>query len=180
MDEQSTNLSSTDVADEQVTPKESGKRSLKGCIPDLPPWVVVALMILALMITGVVIRNIAGPLSDLVFGTNTEVPIPDGATLNGEDEGGSASRTMRYSTNQDACAVYRFYLEQEDVECRITPFACNSDGTLNQGNDSSSFRTVGSCAKTESDRVGGSSWRVTISGGYSNGPATRFFVEVFE
>ena len=184
MDEQSTKLSSTDGAeatvrdDQAADPSESKKRF--GWLPQLPPWVAVALMILVLLIAGVIIRRIAGPLSDLVFGNDTEVPIPDGATLIREEEGGSASRTMRYSTQQDACAVYRFYLSQDDVECTPTPNACTSEGTINLNENTSSFRTVGSCRKTVSNTVGGFSWEVIVSGGYSVGPATQFFISVFE
>lgn len=183
MDEQA--QSSTDVphetgSEEQAASQPSGKKLL-GCVPDLPPWVLIALMILALLITGVVIRQIAGPLSDLVFGNDTDVPIPDGATLISEDDSaGSASRTMRYSTDQDACQVYRFYLSHDGVECTPTPNACTPEGTINLNENTSSFRTVGSCRKTESNTIGGYSWEVIISGGYQQGPATQFFISVFE
>ena len=185
MDKQSTKATQSELTDEVVNdeqaPSESpSKKLLGGCIPQLPPWVVVALMILALMITAVVIRRIAGPLSDLVFGTETEVPIPDGATLVSEEEGGSAARTMRYSTQQDACVVYRFYLSHQGVECTSTPNACTSEGMINLNENTSSFRTVGSCRKTESNTVSGFSWEVIISGGYAQGPATQFFISVFE
>ena len=185
MAEQPTPLSSTDVTegpliDEQAAPQASGRKSRFEWISQLPPWVAVAMMILALLIAGIVIRRIAGPLSDLVFGTDVEVPIPDGATLIDEEEGGSASRTMRYSTQQDACVVYRFYLSHEGVECTPTPSACTSEGTINLNENTSSFRTVGSCRKTQLNSVSGYSWEVIISGGYSQGPATQFFISVFE
>lgn len=177
MDEQVTTQPPT-TADESPSAK-----SQSGCIPQVPPWVAVAGMILALLIAAVIIRQIARPLSDLVFGNDVDVPIPEGATLEREEEDvGSVSRTMLYSTDQDACQVAQFYVNQDGVQCFFAPFACREDGTINLDDASSGFRTVGTCGKTELDSVDGFSWDVIISGGYDaeQGPATRFLVSIYE
>lgn len=155
-----------------VDGEESSKRRLI-----LPLWVVAALGIVALIVTGYIITLIASPLSELVFSTSNDVPIPDGATLESEDEdAGSASRSYFYTTDASGCDVAVFYANQ-GAQCTSSAFLCNPDGTQRE---TDTFTNAATCTYTEDQDVTGYSWQVFITTNYPDGAPTRFRILVFE
>lgn len=143
----------------------------------LPLWIIAALGILALLVTALIFSRIASPLSELVFGSKTEFPVPDGAVLEAEeDQRGSASRSYFYTTEQSGCEVASFYYDHGAL-CTTQPFVCNPDGTQNATEE---FVSLGVCRYTKDNKVTGYSWEVRIATNYPEGPFTRFRILVYD
>ncbi len=158
-----------------LQPAEQDVQNSRGLF--LPLWVIAALGILALIVTGYIFTQIASPLSELVLGSDPDIPVPDGAVLESDsDDSGSASRSYYYTTNQSGCEVASFYFEQ-GARCSTQPFVCNPDGTQNQ---TQGFVTLGSCRYTANENITGYSWQVYIATNYPEGPPTRFRILVFD
>ena len=143
----------------------------------IPAWVAVALGIVALLVAFIIIRAISAPLSDLVFPTKADVPIPANANLEDDIEDSNyASHEWIYSTQQSGCEVTDYYVEQ-GADCRRSPFACGADG---EQIEREGFFEVAICTYTENDRVGGYSWEIRISSGYTGQNPTRFRVFLYD
>ncbi len=142
----------------------------------VPAWVTIAGLVLVLVVAALIIVEIGSPLAELVLGNDPDVPVPDGAKLEGEWENqGSAQHEWLYNTDQIGCEVALFYAGQE-ANCVFAPFACGSEG---QRPGLEGAGHIATCRKTEKGAVTGYSWEVNISSGYPEGPLTRFRIWLF-
>lgn len=145
----------------------------------VPPWVAIAFGIVALLATGVIISNIAPPLSDLLLSSDEDIPIPDGVRLISEgDEPDYASKDWYYASDLTGCEVAQFYLAQ-GANCRVQPFVCDQNFVQTELSDTNFFN-VATCSRAENDTISGSGWQVIISSGYQDGEQTRFRVYLFD
>lgn len=163
-------------ATEDTVPESSGSSRFY-----VPGWVAIAFGIVALLLAGIIISNISGPLSDLILGSNVDVPIPDGAELLEENRDSDfASEELLYGIDvMNACEVLEFYFVEHDASCRPSPFVCTGDFEPDLVPDDRVY-SVGECTHTDDNRVTGSSYRVEISSGYGESPATRFRIYVYD
>lgn len=144
----------------------------------IPLWFGLGLLLATLILAGFIISQISGPLADLLFNENPEVPIPEGATLVSETEGGSATREWLYHINQPGCSVVEFYSKQENVKCSFGVLACVDNNPISDPTD---VRQIGSCLFTETDNISGYSWRVDITENNENGRIwTSFRVYLYD
>ncbi|NDJ86426.1 MAG: hypothetical protein GYB66_11100 [Chloroflexi bacterium] len=143
----------------------------------IPIWVLVVGMIFALVLAGFVVLQVVEPLADLLLDSGSDVPVPDGASLERErDDVGSASKEWLYATEQTGCDVAKFYADQ-GANCTFAPYAC---GLENEQTAYDSMFHVATCIKSEKNSVGGYSWRVDISSGFQTGKPTRFSIALYD
>jgi hypothetical protein len=146
------NLPPTPDLSQDENPEQDSRRLV------IPLWVAIATLILALLIAGIIINQIATPLGDLIFGQDPDIPIPKGAKLIEEREGGSAAKEWLYHIDKNGCEVAQFYQDQEGVECNFTGFSC----TEIPDSGSQAYQ-IGACTFTETNSISGYSWHVDIT-----------------
>lgn len=140
------------------TAEESSKPSR-----DIPVWVALAGMVLAIIVAIIIMVNVLEPLVNLIFPQDPEPPVPANAELISEDaDSSTSSGEWLYGTDTDACQIAEFYIE-EGSNCRFEPLACeeNEDGELVRAPQ---VNKVATCVGTEASIVSSYSWEVIISG----------------
>jgi hypothetical protein len=143
----------------------------------MPAWVVIAGMVVALLIAGIIMANVLGPLGNLIFPDEAKAPLPEGATLLEENPDPRLSDEERlYGVNLEGCAVAQFYIDQGS-QCVFAPLACDPVTTDANGNPLS--KSIATCRGTHTAVAASYSWMVDISSGYSD-YRTRFRVYVFK
>lgn len=142
----------------------------------LPLPVAIAGLILALLLSGLILVEIAPPLAELVFGNDPDIPIPEGATvLSTEITSGRSEKEWLYGTDMTGCEVIRFYADQ-GATCQVTPFACAPD----QRTDMQGIMQIGICGMTEKGSVTDHAWDIYVSSNFPDGAFTRFRVSLFK
>lgn len=91
----------------------------------IPIWVALAALLVALILAGIIMSNVLGPLVDLVFPEKVDVPLPSGAVeLEHTEDSKTADEEWFYGVDEDACKVSWFY-EQGDASCNFMPTMCD-------------------------------------------------------
>jgi len=143
-------------------------------------WGAIGIFILAIILAGVIVVQIAEPLADLILGEDPEVPLPDGAVLIDEwdrdEQRQSAKHEWLYGTSMNGCDVARFYID-EGFDCAL-PASCSS--ILYDEESAEEFRRIGTCIKTEKDSISGYSISVDITDGYAGDLRARFRVYLYD
>lgn len=142
--------------------------------PIVPVWVAIAGLVLAIALAIVIVIQIAAPLSELVLGADSDIPIPDGAKLQSEsDNAGRAQHEWLYSMPKaDGCEVAAFYQEQ-GATCSYSPFACELAPEVDV------LRQVAICSKTEKGLIDGYTWEVIISTEYQQDETSTIYFRVY-
>jgi len=149
----------------------------------LPGWVLIAGMIVALLIAGIIMATVLRPIYNLVFPGKASAPIPPGAVeLEYKEPSRFSDGEWLYGSDMPGCEVVQFYIKQGST-CKIAPLAC---GETNQalaggiGETANSLQTIATCEGTRAAVVASHSWLVDISGGYNDEYPTRFRVYLFK
>lgn len=143
----------------------------------IPLWVALAGMIVALIIAIIIMANILRPLVNLVFPNAAEIPLPPDAELIETNENPRTSDgEWLYGSPTDGCVLLGFFVEAGGT-CTLAPFACVR---TDDSPDERGYRSVGSCTGTKSDILNSYSWEVLIGTGYSGEYTTRFRVYLYE
>lgn len=140
----------------------------------VPIWVAVAGLALAIVVAILIAIQIAAPLSELVFGTRTDIPVPDGAKLQSENKNaGRAQHEWLYVLpNAEGCSVAAYY-QAKGATCAYTPFACEIIPEVGE------IRQIATCSKSEKGLIDGYSWEVMISVEHEADETTSVYFRVY-
>ncbi len=141
----------------------------------IPLWLSIVGGVAAIIIGLLVVRQIARPLAELVFGFEPEIPIPAGAVLEDiREDQGSVRQEWLYRTDEHGCDLATYFIEQ-GASCTIAPFVCTDDDR-----PSTDLNHIAVCRKSEKGVVLGYSWEVWISSGYNDRSQTRFRILLYK
>ncbi len=133
----------------------------------IPLWLALAALLMALLVAGFIALTLFEPLVSLVLPSSPEVPIPPGSV---EQDYFPDSRTSDgewlYSNPQDACQVAEYYITDADSTCNFTPYACVRDeaGELMVA-DAFARTSIARCSGTHEGIVDSYAWEVFITNG---------------
>ncbi|MFP4321523.1 MAG: hypothetical protein ACLFTK_03640 [Anaerolineales bacterium] len=150
---------------ENTTPVDVKPRPARDVGVQIPLWLALVAMLVAIIIAALIALQLFGPLVSLVLPITAEVPVPPGST---EREYIDTSRTSDgewlYGSDLDACQVARFYIDETDSTCNFTPYACitNDAGEFVESNPANTG-TVAICRGQEEGIVDSFAWEVYIS-----------------
>jgi len=140
----------------------------------VPLWVALLAMAAALVVAGLILWRVAGPLYGLLF--PLEAPVPPGASEERHDRPERGAESWLYRTAQTGNEIAAFY-EGQGASCRYAPVpGYVTDRSLPWGGT----YAVATCVGKEKAAGLGISWEVHIHAGYPDeaGP-TRFRLYVF-
>lgn len=144
----------------------------------VPIGVAIAGLILALLLSGLILTEIVSPLSELVFGRETKVPVPEDARLlETVEHSATANKEWLYGVSISGCDLVKYYAAQ-GASCVVSPLACGATGV--QRSDAEGVMNIATCSKREDGSVTGYGWDVYISSNFPEGDFTRFRVSLFK
>ncbi len=146
---------------------------------DIPLWVALAGMVVALILAIVIMANVLRPLVNLIFPTTPEPPLPDNITLLETNENPRTSTgEWLYATEMDGCDLMNFYLK-EGGTCNLSPFTCLGERDANGRFPRDKGESIGVCRGESKDIMNSYSWEVLIGSGYAD-HYTKFRVYLYQ
>jgi len=136
----------------------------------IPLWVALAGMVLALIIAVIIMANVLRPLINLVFPSKPKLALPaDVIELKKVEKPRTSDGEWLYGVNMDGCQLAKFYMDQ-GATCNFAPFICDGEGTdfTNQFAAVKEVQSIGTCELSKSGVADSFSWQMLISTGYDD------------